>query len=406
MTFMEEIILINITGKDKPGLTASLTGILGQYGAQILDIGQAVIHDYLSLGILIRIPKRSRSSSVLKDLLFAGHELGIDISFSPVPLPDYEAWVEDQGKPRRIITLLGRDLKAGQITQVASVIADHGLNIDVITRLSGRVSLRNPETHPMACIHIAVSGQLNDPAHMRSRLLSISQATGIDISFHLDDIYSRNRRLVVFDMDSTLIRVELIDELAKLKGVGDRVAAITESAMNGEIDFKESLQRRVALLEGLSEKALSRLAQDLPLSEGTERVVTSLKRLGYKIGIISGGFGYFGRRLQEQLGLDYVYANELEIEKGRLTGKVVGTIIDGPEKAAILRRIARRENILLEQAIAVGDGANDLPMLTIAGMGVAFHAKAMVKTRTGKTISKVGLDGLLYLMGISEREIR
>jgi len=402
---LEDIILINITGKDKPGLTASLTGILGKYQVNILDIGQAVIHDYLSLGILIKIPAEHRSSSVLKDLLYAGHEKGINVSFSPVQSDNYEEWAAGQGKPQRIITMLGRNLTAEQVSRVADIIAENGLNIEIINRLSRRVSMLNPNAHPMACIQLTVSGNLSNPKTFRGQLLSLSADSKIDISFHLDDIYQRNRRVVVFDMDSTLIQVEVIDELAKIAGVEEEVRAITNSAMNGEIDFEQSLRQRISLLEGLDENALKGLLPDLPLSQGAERVTTTLKKLGYKVGIISGGFSYFSDYLKNRLNLHYTFANEIEIKNGRLTGKITGRIIDGQMKARLLKEIALKENIMLDQTIAVGDGANDLPMLSIAGMGVAFHAKKIVKDNTRKSISTVGLDGLLYLMGISEREI-
>jgi phosphoserine phosphatase len=403
---VREIILINITGKDKPGLTASLTNILAQYEVTILDIGQAVIHDYLSLGILVEIPSAHRSSSILKDLLFQAHELGIQIRFSAVDVNRYEKWAAKYGRQRQIITLLGRRLTAAHLSFVTAAIAANHLNIDVITRLSGRVSLGDPESFPKACVQFTVSGQLDDPGRFRGRLLEISEETGIDISFHVDDIYRHARRLVVFDMDSTLIRGEAINELAIHAGTGQQVDKITEAAMNGEIDFRESFTRRVALLKGLDEKVLARVAENLTLTEGAERVIQTLKKLGYKIGIISGGFDYFGEFLQKKLNLDYVFANVLEIENGEVTGNVSGDIIDGLRKAEILKTIATVENINLQQTIAIGDGANDLPMLRIAGLGIAFHAKPIVKKNAQKSISSVGLDGLLYLMGISEREIR
>ena len=403
---MKEIILINITGKDKPGLTASLTNILAQYEVAILDIGQAVIHDYLSLGILVEIPSAHTSSSILKDLLFQAHELGIQIRFSAIDEKRYAAWAVKYGRERRIITLLGRRLTAAQLSEVTAAIAANHLNIDVITRLSGRVSLDVPGSFPKACVQFTVSGQLDEPGRFRGRLLEISEKTGVDISFHVDDIYRHARRLVVFDMDSTLIRGEVIDVLANHAGTGQQVARITESAMNGEIDFKESFSRRVALLKGLDKKVLARVAENLILTEGAERVIHTLKKLGYKIGIISGGFNYFGEALQKRLNLDYVFANLLEIENGKVTGNVTGDIIDGWRKAEILKTIATVENISLQQTIAIGDGANDLPMLSIAGLGIAFHAKSIVKKNAQKSISSVGLDGLLYLMGISEREIR
>jgi len=403
---VREIILINITGKDKPGLTSSLTNILAHYEVAILDIGQAVIHDYLSLGILIEIPSAHSSSSILKDLLFKAHELGIQIRFSAIDGAGYESWASETGRQRRIITLLGRRLTAEQLARVTAAIADENLNIDVITRLSGRVSYADPESPPKACVQLTVSGSSAESGRLRGQLLRISEETGIDISFHSDDIYQHARRLVVFDMDSTLIRGEVINILAQYAGAGEQVAAITAAAMSGRLDFKESLSRRVALLRGLDEAVLAEVMQNLELTEGAERVVNTLKRLGYKIGIISGGFDYFGEYLQKRLGLDYVFANVLEIENGKVTGNVTGDIIDGPKKAEILKTIARVENISLQQTIAVGDGANDLPMISVAGLGIAYHAKPFVKKNAADSISSVGLDGLLYLMGISEREIR
>ncbi|HRW07446.1 MAG TPA: phosphoserine phosphatase SerB [Caldilineaceae bacterium] len=398
--------MINVTGRDHPGLLAKVTGVLAENDVSVLDIGQAVIHEHISLGLLVELSAHQPSAGVMKELLYTAHQEGVQVHFTPIMLDQYERWVAEQGKERRVITMMGRKLTARQVAAVAELCADYGLNIDLITRLSGRRSLVNPEIHPKAAVQFIVGGHVPDERELRSRLLQISQEQGIDVSAHVDDIYRRNRRLVVFDMDSTLVQAEVIDELAKLAGAGEQVAAITAAAMRGELDFQESLRRRVAQLAGLPESVLQEVAATLPLMEGAERVTNTLKRLGYKIGIISGGFDYFGHHLQRNLGFDYVYANQLEIVDGKLTGQVLGEIIDGAKKAELLQEIALQENLTLAQTIAVGDGANDIPMLTIAGMGVAFHAKPIVREKAERAISNLGLDGLLFLIGIREREFR
>ncbi len=404
---MSDVVLINITGRDRKGLDAKFTGILAEYGVNILDIGQAVIHEHISFGILAEIPDPKYFSAIFKDMLFEGHNMGLKIDIKPIDSENYEKWVHAQGKERRIITLLGRTLTAQQISAVASIIADNHLNIDGITRLTGRVSLKDPEHNPTrASVKLSVSGKPLNILDMRRRFMEISQKTGIDISFHVDNIYRKNRKLVVFDMDSTLIQAEVIVELAKLGGVGEQVNKITESAMRGEIDFKESFRKRVALLKGIKEEQLSGISRALPLTDGADLVTKTLKGLGYKLGILSGGFTFIGEYLKDRLGFDYMYANELDIKDGLVTGEVAGDIVDGEKKAILLRQIAQKENIVLEQTIAVGDGANDLPMISIAGLGVAFNAKPVVRQKASNTISSVGLDGLLYLLGIHEREIK
>jgi phosphoserine phosphatase len=400
---MNETILITVSGTDKPGLTHTLSEILAKHGVHILDIGQAVIHDTLSLGILIDVP--DTSSNVLRDVLFKSHELGLTVRFSPITEADYAAWVQGQEQQRHIITLLGRSITAEQIARVTDIIAANNLNIDLINRLSGRRSM-NPETaEARACIEFSVSGDPFDKASMRAAFMSIAAELGVDIAFQVDNVYRRNRRLVAFDMDSTLIQAEMIDELAKAAGVGEQVVRITESAMRGELDFKQSFKKRLGLLKGLPESEVKAIANRIPLMDGAERLIGTLKRLGYKTVILSGGFTYFGRTLQAKLGIDEVHANELQMIDGVLTGEVAGEIVDGQRKAQLLREIAAKENISLEQTIAVGDGANDLPMIGLAGLGIAFHAKPLVKQTASHAISTLGLDGILYLIGVRDRDL-
>ena len=398
----EEQILVRITGQDRPGLTASVMGILARYDAQILDIGQAYIHSTLSLGILMRL-KEAYSGQVMKELLFKATELGVNIGFSPITDDEYEDWVGHQGKNRYILTIMGRQLDARQIEAASLIITEQGLNIDSILRLTGRKSIKNPTNHVRACIEFSLRGEPNNRKEMQSKLMQVSKDMEIDFSFQRDDMFRRMRRLICFDMDSTLIQTECIDELADRAGVGAEVRAITESAMRGEIDFKESFTRRVALLKGLDVSVMKDIAEHLPITEGVDRLMTILKRYGYKIAILSGGFTYFGEYLQRRYGIDYVYANELEIDdNGKLTGRYVGEIVDGHRKAELLKLIAQVEKVNLAQTIAVGDGANDLPMISEAGLGIAFHAKPRVVANAKQSINTIGLDGVLYFLGFKD----
>lgn len=398
-----EIILISISGDDKPGVTASVTGILGSYNATILDIGQADIHHTLSLGILFKIDNDDYSGHILKDILFKCSELGVNVRFTPVPEDHYKNWVASQGKNRYVVTVLGRVITARQIGLVTQVVSEQLLNIDSIKRLSGRPSLNATDYELLrSCVEFSVRGEVIDKHAISARFMEISSQEGIDISFQQDDIYRRNRRLICFDMDSTLINTEVIDELADRAGVGYQVRSITESAMRGEIDFNESFRQRVALLQGLEESVLREIAENLPIMEGADRLMSVLKKCGFKIAILSGGFTYFGNYLQKRFGVDYVYANQLEIIDGKLTGRHLGDIIDGKRKAELLHLIAQVEKIELEQVIAVGDGANDLPMLNLAGLGIAFHAKPKVKENASQSLSTIGLDGILYFLGFRD----
>lgn len=402
----KEIILVTISGEDKPGQTLALTNILAKHKATILDIGQAVIHNNLTLGIVFMADEITETSAILKDILFKSYEMGVSAKFKPIQPDEYENWVNEQGKKRYIVTVVGRQLSADHVASVTAIIREQGLNIERITRLTGRTSLKEQASkEKRACVDLSVRGNPKSEEKMKLDFLNISKDVGVDIAFQIDNAFRRNRKLVCFDMDSTLIQTEVIVELAKYANAEEKVSEITEAAMRGEIDFKESFRQRIALLKGIDEAVLHDIARNLPLTEGAHRLISNLKRYGYKTAILSGGFTYFGRYLQTMLGIDYVYANELEIIDGRLTGNYLGEIVDGQMKAELLKKLAFKEDIHLEQVIAVGDGANDLPMINIAGLGIAFHAKPVVRENAGHAISTVGLDSILYLLGFRDRDI-
>ncbi|MCB1170092.1 MAG: phosphoserine phosphatase SerB [Leptospiraceae bacterium] len=409
------LLLINISGVDRPGITRSITEILAHYNVQILDMGQSVIHESLSLGILIRIPPDQQGAPVLKDLLFRAHDFGIPITFTPVDQESYDRWVGHGGLPRYIVTLLSRDLRASHVHKVTRIIAEQGLNINSIRRLSRRIPgvelgdldqnlepekpIEGRKRRPPVCLEFQVGGSDIEFSQLKETLLSASAELGIDLAFQRDDLFRRNRRLIAFDMDSTLIQAEVIDELAREAGVGEEVSKITESAMRGEIDFNESFRRRVGLLKGLSTEFLEGIYERLPVTEGAPHLIKVLKSMGYRTVILSGGFTFFGERLRRRLDMDYMFANELVIRDGHVTGEVQEPIVNGQRKAALLGQIAEKEGVRKEQVIAVGDGANDLPMLGMAGLGIAFRAKPVVRKEADQSISNLGLDAILYLLG-------
>ena len=401
---MKDILLINVSGQDKPGVTSVVTGVLSRFDVTVLDIGQAVIHDQLNLGILAAVPKSDNSEAMITDIQSKLLALDMQAQFLPISDDRYQDWVDQQGKSRYIVTLLARQINSEHLAAVTTVTSDFGLNIDKIVRLSGRIKLDETEKLGRACVEFSVRGEPENALQLKNALLELSSKYDIDVAYQEDSIFRRNRRLVVFDMDSTLIDAEVIDELAIEAGVGEQVAAITEAAMQGEIDFKQSFTQRMALLKGLDVSVLQSVAERLRLNEGAEHLISTLRKLGYKTAIVSGGFTFFGEYLQQRLGVDYVYANQLDIKDGLVTGQVSGDIIDGQRKAELLREIAEKEGLKLQQVIAVGDGANDLPMLGIAGLGIAFRAKPLVKASAEQSISNLGLDGILYLLGYSDKD--
>jgi phosphoserine phosphatase len=401
---VKDIILISISGADKPGITSSISRIMASYQVNVLDIGQAVIHNQLNLGFLIELPEMAQYESLLGEISLYASQEGIKFDSESITQASYQQWVQQQGKSRHIVTLLARKITAEQLSAVTAVGKEYGLNFDNITRLSGRIPLDSVDEQTKACVEFSARGEVTDLSELRKAFMQLAASMDVDIAVQEDNLYRRNRRLVCFDMDSTLIDAEVIDELAIEAGVGEQVAAITESAMQGEIDFNESFCRRMALLEGLDESVLEKVAQRLVLTEGAEKLMFHLKELGYKTAILSGGFDYFGRYLQKKLGIDYVYANQLDIVDGKVTGKVVGDIVNGDKKAELLRQLAQQEKLSLEQVVAVGDGANDLPMLSIAGLGIAFRAKPLVKASAKQSISQLGLDAILYLIGFRDRD--
>jgi phosphoserine phosphatase len=403
---MNETILIHFSGRDRPGLIAELTAILASHNTCVLDIGQAVVHEMLSLGLMVEIPRGESFRGVQDALEAKSKALQLQASFTSVTKTDLDDWIGHQGKAQFIVTILGRAISANHLARVSAIVAEHGLNVDRVDRLSGRLSLAVHTPDANACVELTVSGDPSSEPSMRAAFLATAHDLKIDIAFQRESIFRRNRRLFAFDMDSTLIEGEVIDELARLAGVAGQVVKVTEAAMRGEIEFQESFRRRVALLRGLPESKVRDLLAAIPLVEGAEQLIGTLKMLGYKTAILSGGFNFFAHHLQTRLGIDYVFANDLDMNDGIVTGEVRTPIVDGARKAELLRQIARQENISLEQVVAVGDGANDLPMLRIAGMGIAFRAKPLVRQTASHAVSFLGLDSLLYLIGVRDRDLR
>ncbi|MBT7335250.1 MAG: phosphoserine phosphatase SerB [Gammaproteobacteria bacterium] len=381
-----------------------LTATLAEVNAQILDIGQAVIHEDLALGILVRVDS-VHAGNIIKEIMFNANAAGASVRISNVSQENHRLWVEASGKPRYILTLLTAGDGSAALHEASALTHKVGLNIDTVRRLTDRGAKVRADVPSRLCVEMRMRGAATDLEHLRVELIASAERLNFDFSIQQDTVFRRNRRLVAFDMDSTLIMEEVIDELAVRHGVGGEVAKITAQAMGGEIDFKESFRRRAALLRGMPEQTLAEVAGCVQLNQGAHRLIRALQHFGYKTAVISGGFQYVGDQLQKDLGIDYVFANTLEIKGGRMTGEVQGEIIDAQRKAHLLRETAAVEGIALQQTIAIGDGANDLPMLSNAGLGVAFHAKPAVRESAAHAISNFGLDAVLYLIGFSDRDI-
>ena len=408
---MSYTVLISVNGTDRPGITSALVNILATYPVTVLDIDQSVIHNLLSWGMLIEVDasacgENGKPDAMFKDLLFKAHSLELAINFTEIDESELQQWMQDGAIDRYIVTLLGRSMNATLIAEMTEIISSYKWNIATIQRISERHQGGASNETPLIAVEIRIHHRSGDIDSLRRDCLALAGRSYMDIAIQQDTIWRRNRRLVCFDMDSTLIQSEVIDMMAEAAGVGGKVSEITERAMRGEMNFTQSFEQRMALLKGLPADTLDRIDRELQITDGAQRLISNLRLLGYKTAILSGGFEFFATRLAHRLGIDYVHANKLDIVDGKLTGKVTGKVVDDQRKAELLRSIANDEGLQLQQVIAVGDGANDIPMLSAAGLGIAFHAKPKVADEAGNAFSTVGLDGILYLIGMRENEIR
>ena len=396
-------MLVSISGQDKPGLMSALMGICVEYDAQILDMGQAVIHDELALGLLLSSANLDAMSEAIEARC---EQTGSALRMQRVNADDYGTWSQTIFQSPLILTLLTNASAAQPLQAVSALTHTYRMNIDTVRRLTKPKALAGTaDTDDRFGLEMRLSGELASSVEFQAELLKLADHSGFDVSLQRDSVFRRNRRLVAFDMDSTLIAEEVMDELAKRHGVGAEVVAIADAAMAGQLDFKESFRRRAALLKGMPLEVLHDVAESVALNTGAHRLIKALKHFGYTIAVFSGGFQYVGEHLQQRLGIDYVYANELEVVDGVMTGEVLGDIVDAQGKADLLQKIAAKEGISLAQTIAVGDGANDLPMLQQAGLGVAYHAKTIVRESAKHSISNFGLDAILYLIGFSDLDV-
>jgi len=390
----DDFIVITVSGPDAPGIVSSITSILSENAVKIIDIEQIVIRKLILLSMMLDLREsKGGQVSLLKDLLLEAKRLNVELDFK---IASYDEHLQHDNNFMYAVTCLGEKITAQVVAQISNAIYSENVNIERITQLS---------QGELSCIEMIVkTDKTINVQDMTGKLLSISSDFGVDIAVQKENIFRRSKRLVVMDMDSTLIQVEVIDELAKSAGHGEEVSGITSKAMNGELSFNESLNKRVELLRGLDENVLDEIYHNIPFTPGAKKLVKILKKLGYKTAVISGGFTFFTDRLKNELGLDYAFANKLEIKDGKLTGKVLGEIINGESKAEILEDIANKENISLDQVVAIGDGANDLLMLDKAGLGIAFNAHKTVREKADYNISQKNLDSIIYLLGISEKE--
>ncbi len=382
---MSSTILVRVSGRDRPGITAGLMDLFTAGNVELVDVEQVVVRGRLNLGCLIRVPE---GSVAVKDLVFYGWERDLHVDFEVIEDQD----VAENG--RSVVTMIAPVVGATAFGAVARAVAAGGGNIERIARLS---------VQPVVSYELAVSG--GDLEAMRRLLGGAAADQHIDVAIQAEGLYRRAKRLVVIDMDSTLIRDEVIDLLAAEAGVEAEVAAITSRAMEGDVDFEAALRDRVRLLAGLNEDALVRVADGIRLTPGARTFTRTLRRLGLRVVIVSGGFDVFADRVAGQLSIDRSYANRLEIVDGRLTGELLGPVVDRSTKAELLRRIAAEEGIPLAQTVAVGDGANDIDMLAEAGLGIAFNAKPAVREAADTSVSVPYLDAILFLLGIRREDI-